>query len=208
MGEIKVGKMVLGMVQTNCYFVYDSDSMDAVVIDPAKDGLYDVLTKNGLKVCGILLTHGHFDHIMGTRELAEKSGAKLYALDLEDEVCRNSSLNASEQIRKPYTCEPDVLLYDGEEFEIAGIKFKTYATPGHTIGSCCYYIESEKWLFSGDTLFCGSIGRSDLPTGSGETIMDSVQKIVETFDDDVKVYPGHGDSTTILDEKKYNPFCS
>ena len=207
MGEIKVGRMVLGMVETNCYFVYDDDSKETIVIDPAKDGLYDVLSKNGLKVCAILLTHGHFDHIMGTRELSEKSGAKIYALDLEDEVCRNSSLNASDQIRRPYTVEPDVLVYDGQEIEAAGIKIKVYATPGHTIGSCCYYIESVKWLFSGDTLFCGSIGRSDLPTGSGETIMDSVQKIVDTFDDDVKVYPGHGDSTTIGEEKAHNPFC-
>lgn len=208
MGEIKVGKMVLGMVETNCYFVYDEDTKDAVVIDPAKNGLYDKLSDNGINVRAILLTHGHFDHIMGVHELCEKSGAKLYALAAEDELCRNSYLNASEQIRRPYTVEPDVLLSDGEEFTVAGITFKVYATPGHTLGSCCFYIESVKWLFSGDTLFAGSIGRSDLPTGNGEEIMDSVQKIVETFDDDVKVYPGHGDSTTIGHEKKYNPFCS
>ena len=208
MGRLKVGKMVLGMVETNCYFVYDPDTMEAVVIDPAKNGLYDKLSENGLKVSGILLTHGHFDHIMGTHELCDRSGAKLYALDLEDEVCRNSNLNASEQIRRPYTTEPDVLLTDGEEFTIAGMGFKVYATPGHTIGSCCYYIESEKWLFTGDTLFCGSVGRSDLPTGSGQLLMESVDMIIRTFDDDVKIYPGHGDSSTIGDEKKYNPFCS
>ena len=208
MGELKVGKMVLGMVETNCYFVYDADTKDTVVIDPAKDGLYDRLGENGLNVRGILLTHGHFDHIMGTRELSERSGAKLYALALEDEVCRNTNLNASDQIRRPYVAEPDVLLSDGDEIEIAGIRFKVYATPGHTIGSCCYYVESMKWLFSGDTLFRGSIGRSDLPTGSGETIMESVQKIVDTFDGDVKVYPGHGDATTIAEEKAHNPFCS
>ena len=205
---LKVGRMVLGMVETNCYFVYDTSTMEAVVIDPAKDGLYDKLAANGLKVSGILLTHGHFDHIMGTRELSERSGAKLYALDLEDEVCRNSNLNASEQIRRPYIAEPDVLLTDGEEFTIAGIRFRTIATPGHTIGSCCYYIESEKWLFTGDTLFCGSVGRSDLPTGSGKSLMESVEKLIDAFDDDVKIYPGHGDSSTIGDEKKYNPFCS
>ncbi len=208
MGEIKVGRMILGMVETNCYFVYDSDSKETIVIDPAKDGLYDKLGENGLKVCAVLLTHGHFDHIMGVNELTQKSGAKLYALSAEDELCRNSYLNASDQIRRPYTVEPDVLLSDGEEFEVAGIGFKVYATPGHTIGSCCYYIESKKWLFSGDTLFCGSIGRSDLPTGNGEDIMNSVQMIVDTFDKDVKVYPGHGDATTIGEEKAHNPFCS
>ena len=196
------------MVETNCYFVYDSDTKECVVIDPAKNGLYEKLSDNGLKVCAVLLTHGHFDHIMGVNELKERSGAKLYAHRAEDELCRNSYLNASEQIRRPYTVEPDVLLSDGDEIELAGAKFKVYATPGHTLGSCCYYIDSEKWLFSGDTLFCGSIGRSDLPTGNGKEIMDSVQLIMDTFDDDVKVYPGHGDVTTIGEERAHNPFCS
>ncbi|MCR5474398.1 MAG: MBL fold metallo-hydrolase [Lachnospiraceae bacterium] len=207
MGKLKVGRMVLGMVETNCYFVYDDDTKETVVIDPGKNGLYDKLTENGLKVGAILLTHGHFDHIMGCNELMERSGAKLYALAPEEELCGNAFLNASEQIRRPYTTKPDVLLTGGEEFTAAGIEFKVYATPGHTIGSCCFYIESEKWLFSGDTLFCGSIGRSDLPTGSGEQIMDSVRMLIDTFDEDVKVYPGHGDTTTIGFEKEHNPFC-
>lgn len=207
MGELKVGKMVLGMVETNCYFVYDSDTKEGIVFDPAKNGLYDKLSENGIKVCAILLTHGHFDHIMGVHELTEKSGAKVYCLADEDRLCRDAALNASEQIRRPYTIEPDVLLNDGDEIKIAGIKIKVYATPGHTAGSGCYYIESTKWLFSGDTLFCGSIGRSDLPTGDGRVIMQSVRKLVGQFDDDVKVYPGHGDSTTIGDEKAYNPYA-
>ena len=207
MGDIKVGRMVLGMVETNCYFIYDEDTKETIVIDPAKNGLYDKLTDNGLKVCAVLLTHGHFDHIMGVHELTRESGAKLYALLEENELCRNSYLNASEQIGRSYTVEPDVLLTDGDEFTVAGINIKVYATPGHTAGSCCYYISDKKWLFSGDTLFRGSIGRSDLPTGSGKIIMDSVHMLVHTFDDDVKVYPGHGDATTIGDEKESNPFC-
>ncbi len=208
MGKLKVGRMVLGMVGTNCYFVYDDETKETIVIDPAKNGLYDKLSENGLKVVAILLTHGHFDHIMGCNELREKSLARLYALEPEKELCINSYLNASDQIGRPYTTEPDILLTDKEEFSVAGIDIKVFATPGHTIGSCCYYIESEKWLFAGDTLFCGSIGRSDLPTGSGEQIMDSVHMLVETFDPDVKVYPGHGDATTIGEEKEYNPFCA
>lgn len=210
MGELKIGRMCMGPVQTNCYFVYDDETKKAVVFDVPCDGegIYNGLKGKGLTVAGICLTHGHFDHIMGCNELREKALAKLYALEPEDELCRNAYLNASESIRRPYTTEPDVLLVDGEEFDAAGIHFKVYATPGHTIGSCCYYIESEKWLFSGDTLFCESIGRSDLPTGSGEQIMTSVKKIVDTFEDDVKVYPGHGESTTIGYEKEYNPFVS
>lgn len=208
MSDIKVGRMVLGMVETNCYFVYDNDTKECVVIDPAKNGLYDKLSENGLLVKAIFLTHGHFDHIMGVHELTEKSAAKLYALDAEDELCRNSYLNASEQIRRPYTVEPDVLLSDGDKIEIGDMKFKVIATPGHTLGSCCYYLDSQKWLFSGDTLFNGSIGRSDLPTGNGKQIMDSVSMLVETLDDDVRVYPGHGDVTDIGYEKAHNPFCS
>ena len=207
MGEIKVGRMVLGMVETNCYFVYDDETKEGFVIDPAKNGIFDKLDANGIKVCGILLTHGHFDHIMGVHELAEKSGAKLYCYKEEDKLCRDAALNASEQIRRPYTVEPDVLLEDEQEFTVAGIKIKVFATPGHTAGSCCYYIEDMKWLFSGDTLFCGSIGRSDLPTGDERTIMQSVKSIVKQFDEDVKVYPGHGDHTTIRDERAYNPYA-
>ena len=100
------------------------------------------------------------------------------------------------------------MLSDGQEFEIAGIGFKVYATPGHTQGSSCYYVKSEKWLFTGDTLFCGSVGRTDLPTGSGSRIMESVHMLIDTFDEDVKVYPGHGDSSDIGSEKAYNPFCA
>lgn len=208
MSDICIGRMVLGMVETNCYFVYDSDTKKAVVVDPAKRGIYDTLKANGIEVCGIILTHGHFDHIMGVHELTEKSGAKLYAYKDEDELCRDSKLNASEQIRRPYTVEPDILLDDKEEFEIEGIKFKVIATPGHTKGSCCYYIADKKWLISGDTLFRGSVGRSDLPTGNEKSIIESVHMLIDMFDDDVKVYPGHGDSSTIGFERRYNPFCS
>ena len=208
MGEIKVGRMVLGMVETNCYFVYDADTKDSVVIDPAKNGLYEKLSANGMNVRAILLTHGHFDHIMGVHELTKLSGAKVYALAEECALCGDADLNASAQIRRPYTVDVDVKLSDGQEFDAAGINFKVIASPGHTEGSCCYYVESRKWLFTGDTLFCGSIGRTDLPTGDGRKIMESVHMLIDTFDDDVKVYPGHGDTSTIGSEKAYNPFCA
>lgn len=208
MGDISIGRMVLGMVETNCYFIYDQDTKDAIVVDPAKNGIYDTLKANGINVAGVVLTHGHFDHIMGIHEITKKSGAKVYVLAEEDELCRNAELNASVQIRRPYTIEPDVLVHDGDTIEIAGIELKVVATPGHTKGSCCYYVPAKKWLISGDTLFCCSIGRSDLPTGSEKEIMNSVHMLMDTFDDDVKVYPGHGDSSTIGYERRNNPFCS
>ena len=208
MGDIKIGKMVLGMVETNCYFLYDEDTKEAVVVDPPKSGIAEKLGENGLKVAGVILTHGHFDHIMGVHRLQEECGAKVYAYKGEDALLKDAVLNASDQIRRPYTVEADVLLEDGEEFSLAGIDFKVLSTPGHTAGSCCYYVASKKWLLSGDTLFEGSIGRSDLPTGSDTEIIESVHKLIDSMEDDVTVYPGHGNSTTIGRERSCNPFYS
>ena len=210
MGKLCIGRMVLGMVETNCYFVYDEDTKEAVVVDPAKNGIYGTLTANGIKPVAILLTHGHFDHIMGVHELTREAGAKVYVLKEEEALCKDADLNASAQIRRPYTIEPDEYLADGQELELVGHTFKVYATPGHTAGSCCYYIPSENWIISGDTIFRGSIGRSDLPTGDEATILKSVNAILdsEDFNEDTKIYPGHGDSTTVGFERKYNPFRS
>ena len=208
MGNICIGKMVLGMVETNCYFLYDEDTKKAIVVDPAKDGIYDKLSANGIEVEAIILTHGHFDHIMGVNELREKSGALVYALQAENNLLKDPKLNSSFQIRRPYTVDADKFVNDGQEIELAGIKLKVYATPGHTAGSCCYYVEDMNWLISGDTLFRGSIGRSDLPTGSDEQILKSVNKLLDSndFNEDTKVYPGHGEASTIGYERKYNPF--
>jgi len=210
MGDICIGRMVLGMVETNCYFIYDDETKEAIVVDPAKNGLYATLTANGIKPVAILLTHGHFDHIMGVHELTKESGAKVYVMKDEDKLCRDADLNASAQIRRPYTIEPDILLSDGETIDLIGTTIKVIATPGHTKGSCCYYIPAKNWLISGDTLFRGSIGRSDLPTGNEDTILKSVNMLLDSkeFNDDTKVYPGHGDSSTIGFERKYNPFRS
>ena len=114
---------------------------------------------------------------------------------------------STKQVGRPYTITPDVYLKDGETVTIAGITCKLIATPGHTIGSCCYYFEEAGMLISGDTLFQESVGRSDLPTGSGGTLVRSVRDKLFVLPDETKVYPGHGDSTTIGYEKQYNPFC-
>lgn len=208
MGEIKIGKMVLGMVETNSYIIYDDETKNAVVVDPAKKGIVEKLSENGLTIAGVILTHGHFDHIMGVHEISGETGAKVYAYKEEDALLKDSHLNASDDIRRPYTVEANVLLEDGEEFSIAGIDFKVISTPGHTAGSCCYYIDKMKWLISGDTLFAGSVGRSDLPTGDERKIIESVHMLIDSFDEDVKVYPGHGESTTIGRERSCNPFYS
>lgn len=208
MGEIKIGRMVLGQVATNCYFVYDTEKMEAVVFDPADYGatIFDKLKENGLKVAAIFLTHGHFDHILGVAKLKQLSHVEIYAAKAEQELLSSEDLNCSAQTGRIATVTPDHLLKDGETVEIAGIPIKMILTPGHTGGSCCYYIESAGILLSGDTLFEASVGRTDLPTGSMSDLVHSVKEKLFVLPDETVVYPGHGDKTTIGSEKKYNPF--
>ena len=180
------------------------------MIDPADNGnlIYDKLTQNGFSVEAILLTHGHFDHIWGTKELRELSGAKIYALDKEQTLCESVDNNLSAMVGRAYTVVPDEYVADGAELTFDNISFKVIATPGHTIGSCCYYVEKAGILISGDTLFQESTGRTDFPTGSMSSIVRSIREKLFVLPDDTKVYPGHGDSTTIGYEKKYNPFVA
>lgn len=208
MAEVRIGRTVLGMGGTNCYFTYKDDGK-AVVFDPGFEGkrLYDRLTEKGLTVCAIVLTHGHYDHILGVKELKEAAGCKVYAPEAEDALLRDERKNCSEDIGRPCTIEADVLLQDGEEVDIEGIRFKVILTPGHTAGSACFYFEDEKFLIAGDTLFYGSVGRTDLPTGNMGDLVQSLKKKLMVLPEETVVYPGHGDETTIGDEKQYNPFC-
>lgn len=207
---LKIGNIVVGYVQTNVYFVYDEERKNAIVFDPADDGegIYEKLKANGLNVAAIFLTHGHFDHILGVKALKKETGALVYASEDEKRVLTSEPFNCSDQIGRPYTLEADVYLSDEEVTDIDGIKIKMIKTPGHTEGSCCYYIEEADFLIAGDTLFAGSCGRTDLPTGSGGMLDRSINEKLMRFSDTVKVYPGHGESTTIGYERKHNPFCT
>ncbi len=208
MKELKIGRIVLGMCQTNCYFVYEEGSRRAIVFDPADKGdyIFNGLKEKGFTVEAILLTHGHFDHIWGVEQLRELSGAKVYAYEGEKELCEDASLNVSKGAGRACTIKADEYVKDGEEITAAGISCRLIATPGHTGGSCCYYFENDKILISGDTLFQESVGRTDLPTGSMSMLVHSVKEKLLPLPEEVKVYPGHGESTTIGYEKKYNPF--
>lgn len=210
MSDVKIGRMMIGSYQTNCYFLFREETKKAIVIDPADNGklIYDKLTQNGFSVEAILLTHGHFDHIWGSKELRELSGAKIYALDKEQTLCESVDNNLSAMVGRAYTVVPDEYVVDGAELTFDNISFKVIATPGHTIGSCCYYVEKAGILISGDTLFQESTGRTDFPTGSMSSIVRSIREKLFVLPDDTKVYPGHGDSTTIGYEKKYNPFVA
>ncbi len=208
MAELKIGRMVIGMFGTNCYLVYREGGQEAIVVDPADKGeqIYEALREKGFTVSGILLTHGHFDHIWGSKALREKSDAPIYALDAEAKLCEDDGLNVSRQVGRPYTVVPDVYVRDGEEVCITDITCKVIATPGHTADSCCYYFEEAGFVVCGDTIFLESVGRTDLPTGSGGTLERSIREKIFTLPDSVQLYPGHGDSTTVEHEKKYNPF--
>lgn len=210
MADIKIGRMVIGAVATNSYFLYREGNSECVVVDAPDKGkeMAAALKKNGFEPIALLLTHGHFDHIWGASEFRSATSAKIYALDKEQELLENSTLNVSAQSGRPTTVKVNRYLKDGEEIELAGIKFKTIATPGHTVGSCCFYVEEAGFLLAGDTLFQESVGRSDLPTGSGATLGRSIQEKLLVLPEDTRVYPGHGEETTIGHEKKYNPFVA
>ena len=208
MADLKIGKITLGVCATNCYFIYEQDKNKAIVVDPADDGayIYSALKDRGFEICAILLTHGHFDHIWGCSELRKLSGAKVYALKEEEDLLQSADLNVSAQVRRPCTVKANTFVSDGDELTIEGMTFKVIATPGHTKGSCCFYFEDEKMLISGDTLFEESVGRTDLPTGSMSVLNKSIKEKLAPLPDDVTVYPGHGNRTTIGHEKNYNPF--
>ncbi len=202
---IRIRSMVMGPVATNVYYIYDEGTNEAVVFDPAVKGQWicEHLTGKGMHVNAILITHGHFDHISGANELRAASGAKIYAPLPEKEMLNDPLLNLSDT---GYTVTADVYVENGQELMLGGMNFRVIETPGHTSGGCCYYLESEKILISGDTLFAGSVGRTDLPTGSMSTLISSVREKLMILPDDVTVYPGHGESTTIGDERKFNPY--
>lgn len=207
---LKIGRIILGSVETNCYFVYEEGKNKALVFDPADSGeyIYQSLKEKGLEVAAILLTHAHFDHILGCEELRKLTGAKVYAWEKERPLCEDSSLNVSEMFGKAATVRVDEYLAEGAVLTIEGMEVKLIGTPGHTCGSCCYYFAQEGLLISGDTLFEGSVGRTDFPTGNGGTLSRSLKEKLMVLPEEVKVFPGHGGFTTIGDEKKYNPFCA
>lgn len=210
MGKLICDFRVVGPVQTNCYFFYNEETRECVLVDPGDDAkkIKQYMGVNELKLKAILLTHGHFDHILAVEELRKEYGVSVYAAEEEKDVLKNTNLNLSGQMSGAVSLEADKWLRDGEELELLGQGMHCILTPGHTQGGMCFYFPKEKVLFSGDTLFEESVGRTDLPTGSMSTLIRSIREKLFTLPEDVVVYPGHGMKTTIGREKMYNPFAA
>lgn len=206
MSKVKVDYKVLGMVSTNVYFICNEETMDTVIVDPA-DNTNAIVTQVEAKNYvpkAVFLTHGHFDHILAAREICDKYGIKCYSYVDEADLAEDAHLNLSTSFMGPFSLNVDGVLSDGQEISVGGMDFKVIHTPGHTKGSCCYYLKAEKILISGDTLFNESVGRTDFPTGSAGTLLASIRDKLFVLPEDVTVYPGHGDSTTIGYEKVNN----
>ena len=208
MGQIEIKSMTLGMVATNCYLIINKENKEALLVDPADNALRisNVIEENGCTLKAILLTHGHFDHIMALNDLKKRYNVPVYAHEEEEDVLKQSSLNLSGSIGQIYTTQADVYVKDGEHLKLAGLDVLVLYTPGHTKGGASYYFPEEKVWMSGDTLFHCSIGRTDFPTGSMSQLVRSVKEQLFVLPDDVQVYPGHDSVTSIGYEKQYNPF--
>lgn len=199
---------VVGVTSTNCYLLINETTNETVIIDPGdqSDLIISKITELEVEPVGILLTHGHFDHIMATNKIARTYDLKIYSTGPELSLLSDESFNCSNMIRHHYLVEPDVLLEDREIISLAGMDIEVIYTPGHTKGGACYYVEDEGVLFSGDTLFRESIGRTDLPTGDIRALRHSIVSHLFVLPNEVKVYPGHGFPTSIGHEKANNPF--
>ncbi len=193
----------------NTYIVYDENTKNGVVIDPGyrDSGILKSASDDGINIKYILITHCHYDHIEYLEQLREKTGAKLVSSENCSNNIGNPDINHSVSGIGITICakKSEIILSDGEELNIDGMNIKCIYTPGHTNGGVCYLFNNEK-LFSGDTLFLRSIGRSDLPTGNGEKLADSIKNKLYTLDENITVFPGHGEQTTIGYEKKFNMF--
>ena len=189
---------------TNCYIILDEKSKELMVIDPAGsvDKIVELINILEGKLKYIYLTHCHGDHITGVIELKNRCGGKILIHREDAEGLNNANINLTPYIREEkIELEADSRVDDNDLIHLGNLEFKVIYTPGHTRGGTCLYIESEKCLFSGDTLFRGTWGRTDVPTGSIEDIMDSITNKLMKLPGETIVYPGHGLSTRIEDEK-------
>jgi glyoxylase-like metal-dependent hydrolase (beta-lactamase superfamily II) len=207
---IDVRMFTVGPVQENCFIVREKDSGTALIVDPGEeaDRLLKAVDELGIdKVEAILVTHTHFDHVGAVAPVARATGAPVYCPELEREVLANIMDYVPWPGFGPFeSYEADHTVAGGETLDLAGMKLDVLFTPGHSPGHVTYAIRDERALFSGDVLFQGSVGRVDLPGGDWPTLLSSIQSLVDEFEPETVVYPGHMGITTLERERATNPF--
>jgi hydroxyacylglutathione hydrolase len=203
-----VEQVPLGPIETNAYIVRATPSAaPAVVVDPSGDAteIRLLLARLGATCSAILVTHGHWDHLVGVADLAEGTGAPVYMAEAERTLLEDPNRFTPPGLHvRPYT--PDVPLRGGETLDLAGTSFQVLSVPGHSPAHLAYATDGA--LFSGDVLFAGSVGRTDLPGGDWDTLVNSIRMLLETYPPETVVYPGHGPATTLGVELARNPFLA
>ena len=206
---MKVEKILLPIAAENCYLAINEETNESIIIDPGSsfERIKSAVSQTGATPVAILLTHGHFDHAGEAAATSKEYGIKVYTHEACAKELSDPAINLSGYMAggsEAYNA--DILLKDDEEIDIAGLHIKCLFTPGHTPGGCCFYFSEEGIVFTGDTLFCGSVGRTDFPGGSMSQLVDSIKTKLMTLPDDTICYPGHDTPTTIEDERIYNPY--
>jgi glyoxylase-like metal-dependent hydrolase (beta-lactamase superfamily II) len=206
---IDVRAFTVGPIQENCYFVRRPDATSAVIVDPGEEAPRLLEALNGLGIASIeaiLLTHCHFDHVGAVKAIHDATGAPVWCPELETELLADINAYAFPGFGPFESYDADHTVSGGETLELAGITFDVRSTPGHSPGHVTYAVRAEQLLLSGDVLFEGSIGRTDLPGGDGPTLLASIDALLDEFTPETRVCPGHGPVTTLGHEQATNPF--
>jgi hydroxyacylglutathione hydrolase len=199
-------RMEVGPFAANCYLVACGQTKEAVIIDPGADArqILSMVAGEKVTVKYIINTHGHVDHVGANEDIRKALGVPILIHENDGEMSKKPHASLSAFVGKMKLAEPDTLLKDGDKLTVGTLVFTVIETPGHTKGSITLALDGA--LFTGDTLFAGSIGRTDLPGGSFREIISSIKEKLLVYADDTVVYPGHGPESTIGEERKYNPF--